>query len=95
MSPVQRAMQQAAKTFRGHFPSIPFQFNSWGKSIIPTSFVFLGPPGVGKGTYSQRVAEALKVPCIASGDLVRKEMKAGSMLGSTVSFITYCLRKLD
>ena len=47
-------------------------------------WVFLGPPGVGKGTYSTRVAVALGVAHIAAGDLVRWEMKSGSRLGKQV-----------
>jgi hypothetical protein len=47
-------------------------------------WVFLGPPGVGKGTYSSRVAEALGVAHIAAGDLVRAEIKSGSGLGNQV-----------
>jgi adenylate kinase len=43
--------------------------------------VFLGPPGVGKGTYASRVAAALGVEHVAAGDLVRAEIKAGSPLG--------------
>jgi Adenylate kinase len=48
-------------------------------------WVFLGPPGVGKGTYSTRVAIALGVSHIAAGDLVRFEMRSGSRVGSQVS----------
>jgi adenylate kinase len=47
-------------------------------------WVFLGPPGVGKGTYASRVAAALDVPHIAAGDLVRAEIKSGSTLGQQV-----------
>jgi hypothetical protein len=47
-------------------------------------WVFLGPPGVGKGTYSTRVAVALGVAHIAAGDLVRYEMRSGSKLGKQV-----------
>lgn len=47
-------------------------------------WVFLGPPGVGKGTYASRVAAALSVPHIAAGDLVRAEIKSGSQLGQEV-----------
>ena len=47
-------------------------------------FVFLGPPGVGKGTYSTRVAIALGVSHIAAGDLVRYEMRSGSRVGQSV-----------
>ncbi|KAL3135764.1 hypothetical protein ABBQ32_007327 [Trebouxia sp. C0010 RCD-2024] len=38
-------------------------------------WIFLGPPGVGKGTYASRVASALGVPHIAAGDLVRQQIK--------------------
>lgn len=48
-------------------------------------WVFLGAPGVGKGTYSTRVAKALGVPHIAAGDLVRNEIKRGTMRGKLVS----------
>lgn len=48
----------------------------------PSAWVFLGPPGVGKGTYSKRVAEALGMSHIAAGDLVRDEIKSGSTLGA-------------
>jgi adenylate kinase len=47
-------------------------------------WVFLGPPGVGKGTYSTRVAVALGVAHIAAGDLVRGEIKQRSPLGQQV-----------
>ena len=33
--------------------------------------VFLGPPGVGKGTQSQRVIEYLKIPHLSTGDMLR------------------------
>ena len=47
-----------------------------------SAWVFLGPPGVGKGTYSKRIAEALGMSHIAAGDLVRDEIKSGSTLGA-------------
>jgi adenylate kinase len=50
----------------------------------PIRWVFLGPPGVGKGTYASRIAQALGVPHIAAGDLVRAEIKSGSALGQQV-----------
>ncbi|KAL5214957.1 hypothetical protein ABZP36_004109 [Zizania latifolia] len=34
-------------------------------------WVFLGCPGVGKGTYASRLSRMLRVPHIATGDLVR------------------------
>ncbi len=48
------------------------------------SWVFLGPPGVGKGTYASRVAEALGIAHISAGDLVRTEMKEQTELGRKV-----------
>ncbi len=35
-------------------------------------FVFLGPPGVGKGTQSSIIAKKLGIPHIATGDILRK-----------------------
>lgn len=51
---------------------------------IPT-VVFLGPPGVGKGTYSSRIAKELDLAHISVGDLVRSEIKAQTELGRVVS----------
>lgn len=55
-------------------------------------WVFLGAPGVGKGTYSTRVARALGVPHIAAGDLVRAEIKSGSERGNQVGCRRRCRR---
>lgn len=43
--------------------------------------VLLGPPGAGKGTQGERVAAALGVPKIATGDVLRAALKAGTPLG--------------
>ena len=43
--------------------------------------VLLGPPGAGKGTQAARVAEHLKVPSVASGDLFRDHQKRDTELG--------------
>ena len=46
--------------------------------------IFLGPPGVGKGTYSSRISMRLQVPHISTGDLFREEVKKESLLGKNV-----------
>lgn len=43
--------------------------------------VFLGPPGVGKGTQAVRLAQELKLPHVSTGDLFRDHMKRGTPLG--------------
>jgi adenylate kinase len=43
--------------------------------------VLLGPPGCGKGTQGERLATALNVPKISTGDVIRAAMKAGTPLG--------------
>jgi len=44
--------------------------------------VLLGPPGAGKGTQGERIAAALGVPKIATGDVLRAAIKAGTPLGA-------------
>jgi adenylate kinase len=43
--------------------------------------VMFGPPGSGKGTQASRVAERLKMPHIATGDMLRDEVARGTALG--------------
>ena len=50
----------------------------------PPCLVFLGPPGVGKGTYSGRIAQAMGVPHISAGDLVRNEIALQTDVGRKV-----------
>lgn len=47
-------------------------------------WVFLGCPGVGKGTYASRLSTLLGVPHIATGDLVREELSSGSSFSKQV-----------
>lgn len=43
--------------------------------------VLLGPPGSGKGTQAERLVEALHVPHLSSGQLLREAVAAGTPLG--------------
>lgn len=43
--------------------------------------VLVGPPGAGKGTQAERLAERLEVPHISTGDLFRANLKAETPLG--------------
>jgi len=63
--------------------------NDSSSSSLPVAYVFLGAPGVGKGTYSTRVADALGAQHVSAGDLVRAEVKAGTELGKQVRFFFF------
>ncbi|MGE2735288.1 adenylate kinase [Mycolicibacterium vaccae] len=43
--------------------------------------VLLGPPGAGKGTQAQKLAEELGVPHVSTGDLFRSNISNGTELG--------------
>jgi adenylate kinase len=43
--------------------------------------LIFGPPAAGKGTHARRLAEDLKIPHIASGDMLRQEIRSESPLG--------------
>jgi adenylate kinase len=43
--------------------------------------IFLGPPGAGKGTQAQLLAEYLQVPHISTGDILRAAVAAQTPLG--------------
>ncbi len=43
--------------------------------------VLLGPPGAGKGTQAKKLAEALEVPQISTGDLFRQNIDNDTELG--------------
>lgn len=50
-------------------------------SAAMTVVVLLGAPGAGKGTQAPVLAERLGVPILASGDLLRSAVTAGTPLG--------------
>ncbi len=45
------------------------------------NYIFLGPPGVGKGTIASKVIETLNIPQISTGDMLRSSVKQGTELG--------------
>jgi len=46
-----------------------------------TKLIFLGPPGAGKGTQSQVVADSLGIPHISTGDILRSAIANETPLG--------------
>jgi adenylate kinase len=49
-----------------------------------TALVLLGPPGGGKGTQGQMLAEDLRVPWLSSGALLRDAVREGTEVGRRV-----------
>jgi len=43
--------------------------------------VLLGPPGAGKGTQADRLAEHLGIPHVSTGDILRRNVADGTELG--------------
>jgi adenylate kinase len=51
------------------------------------NFIFLGPPGAGKGTLAAKVASAYNIPHISTGEIFRAAIKAKTPLGLKVQSI--------
>ena len=45
------------------------------------NIVLLGPPGAGKGTQGERIAKRFGVPKLATGDVLREAVRAGTPSG--------------
>jgi len=46
--------------------------------------VFIGPPGIGKGTYAKMLNQKYGIPHISTGDIFREEISRGTELGIKV-----------
>jgi adenylate kinase len=51
---------------------------------MPLNVLLLGPQGSGKGTQANRISADYGIPHIASGEILRAEMQAGTELGHRV-----------
>ncbi len=51
---------------------------------MPLNILLLGPQGAGKGTQAKRISREYAVPHIATGEILRGEMAAGTELGRRV-----------
>jgi adenylate kinase len=52
---------------------------------VAVQLLLLGPPGSGKGTQGPRLARHYRVPHLSSGELLRRQVKAGTDLGREVA----------
>ncbi|KAK1322472.1 hypothetical protein QJS10_CPA03g02514 [Acorus calamus] len=67
-----------------HNPTFSIRRDPKERSV---QWVFLGCPGVGKGTYASRLSHLLGVPHIATGDLVREELSSSGPLSEQLAGI--------
>lgn len=54
-------------------------------AAAPKSLILFGPPGSGKGTQAKMLKEALAIPHISTGDMLRARISSGDDLGRQVS----------
>src|SRR5439155_13457738 len=55
-----------------------------GLPEIALNVLLLGPQGAGKGTQAKRISAEYGIPHVASGEILRVEMAAGTELGRRV-----------
>ncbi|CAI9760714.1 unnamed protein product [Fraxinus pennsylvanica] len=83
---IRRSLSTSASTAAPPLSSETFTpfVDTKGKHV---QWVFLGCPGVGKGTFASRLSTLLGVPHIATGDLVREELSATGPLSKQLTEI--------
>jgi adenylate kinase len=55
--------------------------------LSPLVLILLGPPGAGKGTQCQKLVEALRIPHISTGDILRSHVRQDTEVGRRVKAI--------
>ena len=50
-------------------------------------FLMFGPPGSGKGTQSEMLAQTINLPTISTGNILREERRLGSDIGKQVGAV--------
>jgi adenylate kinase len=58
-----------------------------GRQLMARRILLLGPPGAGKGTQAALIANALHVPHISTGDILRAAVADGTGLGNQVESV--------
>jgi adenylate kinase len=54
---------------------------------VAVNVIMLGPPGAGKGTQAERVAQARRIPRISTGEILREAVHNGTMMGRNVKAV--------
>ena len=49
------------------------------------NLIIFGPPGAGKGTYTSRMMDLLKIVGITTGDVFRQEIRLNTVLGKKIA----------